>query len=68
MAPKHVPGAAEKAQQDWCDSQAELVTRKLTDHLADPVSLKNKDEVLKQIQNWIIRERRRIKAALEAAT
>jgi hypothetical protein len=54
------PGAEKAALDQWAQTQVDLVTSKLDEFLAPPVSAANKDNVLRGIQNWIIRERRKI--------
>jgi hypothetical protein len=56
----HTPGAEESAQQAWCDEKSQHVIGHLDAFLAHPVSERNRDDVLRQIQNWIVKERRKI--------
>jgi hypothetical protein len=61
------PGAEERAQQEWCDSRADQVRAALGNLLAPPVSDKNKNEVLRQVQVYCAQERKAI-AERKAAT
>lgn len=56
----HTPGAEDAAQKAWCDERAQHVVNHLDAFLAPPVNDRNRDHVLRQIQNWIVKERRKI--------
>lgn len=58
-------GKEAEAHQAYCDAQAGHITAHLSAHLSPPVSPQNKNEILKQIQAWIIKERRQIEKALK---
>lgn len=63
--PKGNEGAGALAEQGWCDAQAKNICDHLKAHLSHPVRPENKDDVLRQVQNWIIRERRETTKAIQ---
>ncbi len=65
MALKQDIGAEEAASKAWCDAAAAGIIKEMSDFLDPPVNEVNKDDVLRQVQNWIIRERKTIKTNKE---
>lgn len=55
--------AEQEAKMAWCNQAASKITASIKAFLSPPVSVANKDEVLKQVQAAIAAERREMKKA-----
>lgn len=51
-------GAEADAKKAWCEAAIKQITGELGEFLAPPVNAQNKEEVLKGVQSWIVKERR----------